>query len=159
MVKSRPVSLLPYAVIGVVLLGMLLLWPGLLWNFFATQGYDPHGQCFLWEPRLVTLFVSADSLIGLSYVAISVTLCYFTYKVRRDIPFNWIFLAFGGFIIACGGTHFMDVLTVWIPAYWASGYVRLITALASVSTAMALPLVLPRIFAVIGRARLSEQQQ
>src|SRR5262249_16849417 len=59
----------------------------------------------------------------------------------------------------CGGTHFMDVLTVWIPVYWASGYVRLITALASVSTAIALPPVLPRIFTLVGRAKLAEQNQ
>src|SRR5258708_1285184 len=159
MVKPRYVSMLPYAIIGVTLLGALLLWPGLLWNFFATQGYDPHGQGFLWEPRLVSMYVASDSLIGLSSVTISAMLAYFAYKVRRDIPFNWVFLAFGAFIIACGSTHFMDVLTVWIPVYWSSGYVRLITAVASVSTAIALPPVLPRVFKVIETAKLSERHQ
>lgn len=157
--KLQRLSFLHFCIIGVAAFGGLLLWPGLLANFFATQGYDPHGQSYLWEPRLVSLSVISDSLIGLSYVTISATMAYFAYRVRRDIPFNWVFLAFGSFAIACGGTHFMDVLTVWIPVYWSSGYVRLITALASVSTALMLPQILPRVFALIERAKLSEKYQ
>jgi hypothetical protein len=44
---------------------------------------------------------------------------------RRDIPFHWIFLAFGLFIIACGGTHFMEVVTIWKPVYVFSAAVPL----------------------------------
>jgi hypothetical protein len=61
--------------------------------------------------------VTADSLIGLAYLAISATLAYLVYKARRDIPFHWIFLAFGLFIIACGGTHVLEVVTIWKPVY------------------------------------------
>ena len=40
-----------------------------------------------------------------------------------------MFLAFGAFIIACGGTHFVEIFTLWVPAFWFAGNVKLITAL------------------------------
>ena len=36
--------------------------------------FHPHGYCYLWMPSLVGTHVLADALIGLSYVAISLTL-------------------------------------------------------------------------------------
>jgi len=67
-----------------------------------------------------------------------------------------MFLAFGTFIIACGGTHFMEAITLWHPVYWASAYVKVITAVASVATAIALPVVMPNVLGSIQSMRLSE---
>jgi light-regulated signal transduction histidine kinase (bacteriophytochrome) len=50
-----------------------------------------------------------------------------------------------GVIIACGFTHFMEIVTLWKPVYWLSAYVKIITALASVMTALALPPLVPKI--------------
>jgi PAS domain S-box-containing protein len=50
----------------------------------------------------------------------------------------------------------MEAVTLWHPVYWASAYVKVITALASVATAVALPLVLPKILQNIEGIRLSE---
>ena len=69
-----------------------------------------------------------------------------------------MFLAFGTFIIACGGTHFMEAITLWHPVYWASAYVKVVTALASVATAIALPLVMPNVLKNIESMRLSEER-
>src|SRR5213083_637256 len=87
-----------------------------LWKeLFSTQGFMPHGHCYLWRPEVVWLHVGSDLSIGLSYVVISATLAYLVHKARREIPFHWMFLAFGLFIVACGGTHFMEVYTLWRP--------------------------------------------
>ena len=79
----------------------------------------PHGMCYLWVPQLWLMPESSD--LGLSYVAISGMLVYLLYRARCDIPFVWVFLAFGIFIIACGATHFMEVWTIWNATYWLSG--------------------------------------
>ena len=102
------------------LLVILFFWTTWSENIFGTYGLTPHGYCFLWNQRLVLLHVLSDSLIGLAYVSISVTLIYFVYKMYHDLPFRWIFVAFGGFIIACGMTHFLEVLTLWYALYWLS---------------------------------------
>ena len=62
--------------------------PGFLRRVFSSDGFLPHGHCFLWKPGLIWLHVSADVLIGLSYVAISLTLAYLVHRARRDIPFH-----------------------------------------------------------------------
>ncbi|PTX90724.1 ATP-binding protein [Opitutus sp. ER46] len=116
----------------------------------------PHEFCYLRDPRLVWLHVTADFLIGAAYVSISVTLAYLVYRASRDIPFNSVFLAFGLFIVSCGFTHFMEVWVIWHPVYWLSGYVKVVTAAASVATAIALFPLVPRIFALIAAARESE---
>jgi two-component sensor histidine kinase len=145
------------AVGSVVVVGPFLLWPRLAVRLFGSDDYLPHVFCYLRRPALVWTHVTADSLIGLSYLAISVTLAYLVYKARRDIPFHWMFLAFGLFIIACGGTHFMEVVTIWKPVYVFSAAVKIFTALASLMTAIVLPLNVPTIFTLVQRAKASEQ--
>ena len=73
-------------------------------QLFASSGFMPHGYCYLWNPSLVSLHVVSDALIVLAYLSIPVTLLYFIRK-RSDIPFHWMFLCFGTFIVACGATH------------------------------------------------------
>jgi signal transduction histidine kinase len=141
-----------------VVLLLLFVWTRLI-NVFATAGFGAHGWCLLWLPGLITLFVGSDTSIGLSYVSISATLIYLVYRARHTMPFQWIFVAFGVFIIACGATHFVDVLTLWVPVYWLEGTVKLLTALASVTTALALPPQIPRVMALIHLASVSEERK
>jgi len=91
---------------------LISLWPGLWRNILSTHGFMPHGMCYMWIPPLVSLHLSVDSLIALSYLAISNTLSFLVYRARREMPFHWIFPAFGLFIGAGGPTHFMEVWTI-----------------------------------------------
>jgi len=147
------------AAILTITLTLILLWPGLLNNLLAVNGFIPHGHCYLWRPGLVWLHAASDSLIALAYVAISATLAYLVHKTRQDIPFHWMFLAFGSFIVACGTTHFMDVWTLWRPNYWLAGGLKLITAVASVTTAFTLPPLVPKALALVQEAKLSEERR
>lgn len=107
------------------------------------QGYMPHGHCYLWQPSLVGLHLTSDALIGLSYYTIPFTLYHFTRK-RADLPYKWMFVLFAAFIFWCGTTHFINILTLWVPAYWMSGTVKALTALASVLTATLLVPLIPK---------------
>ena len=82
--------------------------------------------------------VIADFVIGFSYVAISATLVWLVRRAGRDLPYTGFFWAFGLFIVSCGATHFMEIVTVWRPVYWLSAAVKLVTAAASAGTAIAL---------------------
>jgi PAS domain S-box-containing protein len=92
---------------------------------------------------LVWLHIISDSLIALAYYSIPVMLVYFVRK-RRDVPFDWIFLMFGSFIVACGTTHVMEVWTLWHPTYWLSGLIKAITAIISLYTAIELVSLIPQ---------------
>jgi PAS domain S-box-containing protein len=139
----------------VIALIPFLIWPTLA-SWILTSNFLPHLYCYLGKPGLVWTHVIADSLIGLSYVMISGTLVYLVQRGRHDIPFHWMFLAFGSFIVACGGTHFMEVVTIWVPVYVLSASVKIATALVSVTTAVILPFTVPRILSLIQTAKASE---
>jgi signal transduction histidine kinase/ActR/RegA family two-component response regulator len=116
--------------------------PEYLARLFSSTGFMPHGMCYQWQPGILALHVISDSLIALAYLSIPFTLLYFVRR-RKDLQFNWIFVCFAVFIIACGMTHVMEIVTVWEPVYWVSGTVKAVTALASVPTAIMLARLIP----------------
>jgi PAS domain-containing protein len=117
------------------------------------SGFFPHGVCYTWNRDLMWLHLISDSLIGVAYFSIPFALAYFVYK-RRDLPFSWMFVLFGLFIIACGSTHWMEVWTLWYPDYWLSGAIKAFTAAASVPTAFALVFLIPRALTIPGAGQL-----
>jgi PAS domain S-box-containing protein len=117
-------------------LGTATLWLGS--RFLLSSNFLPHWYCYVGNQRLLWTNVLADLVIGLSYVVISVTLVWLVHRARRDLPYSHFFWAFGVFIVSCGGTHFMEVLTVWKPVYWLSAAVKIVTAAASAGTAVVL---------------------
>ncbi|MEX0269223.1 ATP-binding protein [Leptolyngbyaceae cyanobacterium UHCC 1019] len=127
-------------------------------SLFGTGSFIPHGHCYLWKPGLVWLNISADTLIAIAYYSIPITLLYFVRR-RSDLPFNWIFLLFGSFIVACGTTHLMAVWTLWHPTYWLAGSLKAITALVSVFTAIKLVPIIPLALAIPSPAQLEQANQ
>jgi PAS domain-containing protein len=120
---------------------------------FSNDGFMPHGHCYLWNPGLIRLHLISDFLIAAAYFTIPFTLVHFVRK-RRDLPFNWMFVCFGVFIVACGMTHVMEIVTVWKPYYWIAGIVKATTALASVPTAILLIRLIPSALDIPGPAVL-----
>ncbi len=102
----------------------------------------PHGYCYLWNAKLVWLHVVSDALIALTYFALSAILFWFARK-RRDIPFTWLFVPFGTFVIACGLTHAMEIWNLWHADYWLAGVIKAITAAASLATGIISIKILP----------------
>jgi signal transduction histidine kinase/CheY-like chemotaxis protein len=111
-------------------------------SWFDSQRFMPHGHCFLWIPSILWTSVISDAIIALAYLTIPVTLIYFIRK-RRDMPFDWMFIAFGVFILACGGTHLADIWVIWHPDYGLSVTLKAITAVASLVTAVVLVRLVP----------------
>ncbi len=114
--------------------------------------FIPHGHCYLWQRELVGLHIISDALTALAYYSIPLMLIYFVQK-RRDVPFNWIFLLFGAFIISCGTGHVMDIWTLWHPHYWLSGFLKAVTAAVSLYTAYELVWLLPQLLAMPSAAQ------
>ena len=124
-------------------------------ELFTAPGFEPHGHCFLWSPRLLWLYVLSDGLIAFAYYSIPVGLLLFV-RHRRDLAFKPIFLMFGAFIVACGTTHLLGVWTLWHPDYWLDGSLKALTAVLSLGTAAAVWRVLPEALALPSPAQLAE---
>ena len=119
----------------------------------GAEGYSPVGQCYGWEPGLVSLHAIADALIGLSFLSIALMLVYLIRTAREQIPLRFIFVVLGLFIVAGGFTHLLQVWTVWEPRFWVSGTMKVITAVASLGAALSLPPLLPSVQRAAAMAR------
>jgi signal transduction histidine kinase len=138
----------------VALLGRLALF-----DSAKAAGFHGHGYCYLWQTDLVAAHVISDAVIGLSYLAISITLVSVARRTKQALPYGWLFVAFGTFIVACGATHLMEIWTTWQPVFWLAADVKIITAIASVVTALVLPPVVPKVLALVEQARVSDERR
>jgi hypothetical protein len=107
----------------------------------------PHGFCLAWEPGLIWLQAVSDTLISLAYFSIPAVLVIFARR-RSDLAFRPVFGLFAAFIVACGATHVMGVVTLWLPAYWLDGAIKAVAAALSLATAILLWPLLPRALAL-----------
>jgi signal transduction histidine kinase len=115
--------------------------------------FMPHGYCMRWNSDVVWLHVISDAIITLAYYIIPFGLIYFV-KRRKDLAFDWIFVAFGIFILACGATHMMAIITLWDPVYRIDGVIKAMTAIASIVTAALLVRLLPALLKIPSPAQL-----
>ena len=126
-----------------------------IWNWLLDPaGLTPHGFCLSWAPGLVALHAASDAVIGLAYFSIPLALAVFVHR-RRDLEYGWVFYLFVGFILACGTTHFMSILTLWVPVYGVEGVIKAATALASIGTAIILWPLIPKLLALPSPAQLA----
>ncbi len=110
-------------------------------RYLALSGYLPHGYCISWSKPLVLTYVLSDVLIFLSYFSMPVALGYFAQR-RRDFPYRWLLWMFAAFIMACGATHLMGAIVLWLPLYRIDAFLKAVTAFVSVVTAVMLwPLI------------------
>lgn len=131
---------------------------GFIQRLFSTSEFMPHGMCYEWNPAVIWLHVVSDGLIALAYYSIPVTLLYFVRK-RKDLAFDWMFLCFAIFIVACGTTHLMEILNIWKPTYWLSGLIKAFTAIVSVATAILLVRLVPQALALPSPEQLRKSNE
>ena len=124
-------------------------------NFYDISQYMPHGMCLLWQPWLVVLWAGSDTLIFLAYMAIPLSLLRVVRK-RGDIRHRGLILLFAGFILLCGLTHILGVITLWWPIYPYVGVFKLATGLVSALTAIVLFRLIPALIAIPRHSQLEE---
>ena len=113
-------------------------------NFLSSNDLSPHGICLIWRPELIWTHVASDAIIGCAYFSIPLVLSRVAAK-RPDFGFGWVLWGFVAFILACGTTHFMSILTLWAPEYGLEAIIKVVTAAASVFIAITLWPLLPQV--------------
>lgn len=116
-------------------------------RLFEPSALTPHGFCLLWDPGLIWLHVIGDLAIAAAYLSIPVALVSFLRR-RRDFEYPALGWLFAAFILSCGMTHIMMVVTLWYPLYWLEGALKVATAIVSIVTAILLWPLIPRALAL-----------
>jgi signal transduction histidine kinase len=124
-----------------------------MFDAFWSSNYAPHGYCLFWSPGLVATHITADAVIAAAYFSIPIALVTLMRR-RRDLEFGWIFWCFATFIMACGLTHIISIWTLFQGVYGIEALVKVITAIASIATAIVLWPLLPKAAALPSPAKL-----
>lgn len=130
---------------------------GIIEYVFGAASFVPHGVCLAWRPDLIALHAISDTLIALAYFMIPASIITFIRR-RNDLQPAHVRLAglFFAFILACGVTHVMGLITLWYPAYGLEGLLKLGTAVVSMATAVMLWPLMPALLAIPSQADLRE---
>ncbi len=100
----------------------------------------PHAVCWAGAPRLIWTMVVTNLITFLSYSVICATLLLLARRTRRVIARDWAYftVGFALFIVACGSTHLLEVITTWTPIFWVDAWTNIITAALSAYVAVQL---------------------
>src|SRR5258708_32034503 len=112
-----------------------------------SASYMAHGYCLLWKPWLVGLHAASDFLIFAAYFAIPVAIWMFVSK-RPNVEMKVLAQLFAAFMLWCGMTHLINLVTLWWPIYEVQGVVKAITAAISVTTAVLIFPLIPKALAI-----------
>ncbi|HEY8742197.1 MAG TPA: ATP-binding protein, partial [Chloroflexota bacterium] len=97
--------------------------------------------------------------IGLAYLAIFAAVLYLVARSRGGLPFAWVYLLVGALLSARGLAHVLNQFTAWSLARWLDIALTVVTTLAAVALAVALPLLVPRVLALLHTVREAEAHQ
>lgn len=97
--------------------------------------------CHLEDPALIHSISMGDSLIGISYYLIPITLIVYVWtQWNRITETHKIFLMlFVCFVISCGTTHFFSAYVLWYPQFEYENIVIWICVFFNFLTLFALP--------------------
>ncbi|MCF0055985.1 ATP-binding protein [Dyadobacter sp. CY356] len=109
-----------------------------------TNDWPARWYCGTWSDFHGWLYIISDLLIWAAYFLIPIFLLRLVI-LRKDFPFPKLVWLFGAFIVLCGTNHFVDAIIFWWPAYRLSAFIRLLTAVVSVTTVYALYRILPNV--------------
>ena len=108
----------------------------------------PHAICLAADPPLLWLTVIAHAGTAFAYFGIPLMLAISIRQVSV-IPI-WLRVLFAVFILLCGISHILEIITLWIPVYWWLAAEVTATAVVSLSTLYLLPL---GIIQIVGRQK------
>jgi PAS domain S-box-containing protein len=121
---------------------MFLVWPQLITNLF-NRGISGQ-KIYNGRSELIWLHAITDAAICASFIGISISLLYLVIRSGKDLPFPRIFVGFG-FVITFGGLlYFVGLITIWQGYHWLMGAIKLFLAAASITTAIAFPIIIPK---------------
>lgn len=118
-----------------------------IWNMFDQAGLMPHGVCFLWRQDLVYLHLFSDIAVTLAYFSLPAFLLILVRK-KPELKKAGVIPLFALFILLCGLTHASNIWVLFVPDYLAQGFIKGLTAIVSIITAVMVWPLLPKLVAM-----------
>jgi len=139
-IELLPRIIAPTAALAILIVGPMVFMKGVNMEIKGANAGDM-------TPLIMMVMALSNAIIAVSYASIPFFLIVFIRK-RKDLPFTWVFFLFGLFILACGTTHLIHVIGLWIPVNWWQATVDSICAIVSLATAVVMWPILPKLLTI-----------
>ncbi len=116
-------------------------------KLFEYEDWSPRWHDGNWSDFHWWLYIISDLMIGAAYFTIPFVIIRYIIR-KKDAEFNKLYFLFAAFILACGTTFLLDVLSFWFPFYRLDALVSFITALISWVTVFFIIRYLPLAFSL-----------
>jgi signal transduction histidine kinase len=124
---------------------------------FDTSDFPARWNCGDWTPLHGWTHILADLAIAAAYSAIPLALAGYWWIKRGELVFPRLFWLFAAFIFSCGGTHVVEALLFYHPVYRFSAVMKVLTAVVSWATVVALWRIAPQAIQLPGLQRANAQ--
>ena len=100
----------------------------------------PHAVCWASDPRLIWTMAVTNFVTFLSYLTLAMTLLYLVRRTGHTLVRDWGYfvVGFALFILACGSSHLLEVITTWSPLFWIDAWTNILTSILSAYVAIML---------------------
>jgi signal transduction histidine kinase len=123
--------------------------------WFSIDQFTPAGASFLWTPSLIWMHAIPDLLIALACFAIPFVLISIA-KRRRDLPLDWLVVAFGIGVFAAGLMHLLAAWNIWHTEYWLEAIAKIFTAASIIPGIVLLWRYLPEFLSLPSQRQLRD---
>ncbi|GAA5480863.1 sensor histidine kinase [Haloferula sargassicola] len=131
--------------------------PAFLEKLFDTSDFPARWHCGHWTSAHGWTHIISDVSIMAAYSAIPIALAAFWWVKRSELAFPRLFWLFAAFIFSCGTTHLVEAIIFYHPIYRFSALMKVVTAVVSWATVIALVRAAPKAFELPGLRRVNER--
>ncbi|WP_035603666.1 HAMP domain-containing sensor histidine kinase [Haloferula sp. BvORR071] len=128
-------------------------------DLFDTSDFPARWNCGRWSPLHGWFHIVSDIAIAAAYSMIPLALATYWWLKRSELVFPKLFWLFSAFIFSCGATHLTDAVIFYSPVYRFSALMKVITALVSWATVVALFRIAPKALELPGLHRAHDLLQ
>ncbi len=124
---------------------------------FDTADFPARWNCGNWSTAHGWLHILSDFAIASAYAMIPLAIARYCWAKRSELAFPKVLWLFAAFIFSCGSVHFVEALIFWFPMYRFAGVLKVITAIVSWATVIAIIRVAPQALELPGLRRINSQ--
>jgi signal transduction histidine kinase len=131
---------------------------GIIYLLHRVTTLDTH-DVGAWERNLLTVYIVANLLVGLSSLAVALRLWRSGGKRQKALLILWPLAAVGLFCVSNASAHTILAVLAWKPAYWLALSIQYISGISAIALAVMVPPMVPSFGRLIKSAQTSDQHK
>lgn len=130
-----------------------------LQSLFDTSDFPARWDCGNWSSAHGWVHILSDLAIASAYGMIPLAIASYCWVKRNELVFPKVLWLFAAFIFSCGSAHLVEAVIFYFPVYRFAAVLKVITAVVSWATVIAIIRVAPKALELPGLRRVNQQLQ